>query len=138
MNNMEWLIGIFVVWFIYRILTRDTRKHRYFMQAVTWQTGGVLGTGTIDIHKAVNLFKKASDLGHAHASFVLGEIYEDGWHHPTSSNPRVQVDADMGLALKYFSISRNQSTEIYKQLNNERTKMKEDNAAFFRSAIEED
>jgi TPR repeat protein len=134
---MEWLIGGFVVWLIYRILTRDARRHRYFMQAMTWKTGGLLGTGARDIHKSVSLFNKASDLGHAQASFELGAIYESGWSHPTSSNPRDQVASDMGLALNYFSICRTQSPDMYTQLDTERTRMKEDSAAYLRSIMEE-
>lgn len=135
---MEWLIGGFVVWIIYRFLTRSTRRHKYFMQAITWKTGGILGTGARDIHQAVSLFNKASGLGHAQASFELGEIYEDGWSHPTSSNPRDQIAPNEELSRIFFEKCRTQSPDVYIQLNNERRKMQEDVEAHFRSIMAND
>lgn len=123
---MEWLIGFFVVWLIYRFLTRGARSHRYFMEAMTWKTGGIMGTGTRDIHQAVKLFNKASDLGHAQASFELGAIYEDGWHHPTSSNPHDQIASNDKLSHMFFEKCRTQSPDMFAQLNNERINMKQD------------
>lgn len=107
------------------------------MQAITWKTGGLLGTGARDIHKAVSLFNKASNLGHAKASFSLGEIYEDGWSHPTSSNRSDQISPNEMLSRAYFEKCRSQSPEVYMQLNNERRRMKNDVDVYLRSIMQE-
>ena len=122
---MEWLIGGVVVWFIYRILTVGSRRNKYFMEAIIWKTGGIVGTGTIDIHQAVSLFEKASSLGHAQASFELGAIYEDGWSHPSSSQSSAQIKPNEALSGAYFRKCQTQSPEVYSQLINERRQMKE-------------
>lgn len=93
------------------------------MQAIIWKTGGALGIGTIDIHQAVSLFKKASSLGHAQASFELGAIYEDGWSHPTSSRSGAQIAPNEALSSAYFRKCQTQSPEVYSQLKNERKQM---------------
>lgn len=123
---MEWLIGFFAVWLIYIFLTRGTRSHKYFMEAMTWKTGGIMGTGTRDIHQAIKLFTKASDLGHAQASFELGAIYEDGWHHPTSSKPHDQIASNDKLSRIFFKKCLTQSPDTFAQLNNERIKIKQE------------
>lgn len=120
---MEWLIGGVVVWFIYRILTVGSRRNKYFMEAIIWKTGGIAGTGTIDIHQAVSLFEKASSLGHAQASFELGVIYEDGWSHPTSSRSDAQIAPNEALSCAYFRKCQTQSAEVYTQLKSEREEM---------------
>lgn len=120
---MEWLIGGVVVWFIYRILTVGSRRNKYFMEAIIWKTGGMVGTGTIDIHQAVSLFEKASSLGHAQASFELGAIYEDGWSHPSSSQSSAQIKPNEALSGAYFRKCQTQSPEVYSQLKNERKQM---------------
>lgn len=120
---MEWLIGGFVVWFIYRVVTVGSRRNKYFTEAIIWKTGGVVGTGVIDIHKAINLLMKASSLGHAQASFELGAIYEDGWSHPTSSHNGAQIAPNEALSSAYFRKCQTQSPEAYSQLKNERKQM---------------
>jgi hypothetical protein len=82
-----------------------------------------VGTGTVDIHQAVSLFKKASNLGHAQASFELGAIYEDGWSHPTSSSSSDQITPNEALSSAYFEKCHTQSPEVYSQLKNERKQM---------------
>lgn len=123
---MEWLIGGFVVWIIYRVLTIGSRRDKYFMEAITWKTGGLLGTGTINIHQAVTLFKKASKLGHAQSSFELGAIYENGWSHPTSSRSDDQIEPNEALSRAYFEKCHTQSPEVYIQLKAEREQMQKD------------
>lgn len=93
------------------------------MQAISWKTGGIVGTGTIDIHQAVSLFEKASSLGHAQASFELGVIYEDGWSHPTSSRSGAQIAPNEALSCAYFRKCQTQSPEVYTQLKSEREEM---------------
>lgn len=95
------------------------------MEAIIWKTGGIAGTGTIDIHQAVSLFEKASSLGHAQASFELGAIYEDGWSHPSSSQSGAQIKPNEALSGAYFRKCQTQSPEVYSQLINERRQMKE-------------
>lgn len=94
------------------------------MEAIIWKTGGIVGTGTIDIHRAVSLFEKASSLGHAQASFELGAIYEDGWSHPSSSQSSAQIKPNEALSGAYFRKCQTQSPEVYSQLINERKQMK--------------
>lgn len=132
---MEWLIGGMSVWIVYRFLTRSARSHRYFSQAIIWKGGGALGTGTRNIHKAVNLFKKASDLGHAHASFELGVIYENGWSHPASGRRDDQLERNKKLSNIYFQRCRNQSPDTYLILNNEKRKMQEDVGNYLKSIL---
>lgn len=93
------------------------------MEAIIWKTGGIVGTGTIDIHQAVSLFEKASNLGHAQASFELGAIYEDGWSHPSSSQSSAQIKPNEALSDVYFRKCQTQSPEVYSQLKNERKQM---------------
>lgn len=123
---MEWLISGFVVWIIYRVLTIGSRRHKYFMEAITWKTGGVVGTGAINIHQAVTLFKRASKLGHAQSSFELGAIYADGWTHPTSSRSDDQIELNEALSRAYFEKCHTQSPEAYIQLKAEREQMQKD------------
>lgn len=122
---MEWVIGGFVVWVIYRVVTIDSRRHKYFMEAIILKTGGVVGTGVVDIHKAVYLFNKASKLGHAQASFELGAIYEDGWSHPTSSRSNDQIAPNEALSRAYFEKCHTQSPDVFIQLKADRKKAHE-------------
>lgn len=123
---MEWVIGGFVVWVIYRVVTINSRRHKYFMEAIIFKTGGVVGTGFIDIHKAIHLFNKASKLGLAQASFELGVIYEDGWSHPTSCHSSDQIAPNGALSRAYFEKCHTQSPEVFIQLQADRKQMQED------------
>ncbi len=123
---MWWIISFFIVWYMYRVLTVKSRREKYLLQALIWKTGGVFQTGEVDIHKAVSLFKKASDLGVAQASFELGVLYEEGWHHPCSSNSHDQLRANEFLSHGYYRRCQRQSAELFAVFQEERLKIKQE------------
>lgn len=112
---------IFIIpYFIFRLFTIKERRKKYFSEAITWRFGGAFGTGEIDINKAINLYKKSSNLGNAEASFHLGEMYADGESH----NGYELLRPNKNLSHIYFERCKLQSPEIFFILHKERTDRK--------------
>ncbi|TKB43648.1 SEL1-like repeat protein [Thalassotalea mangrovi] len=107
-------ISIFVppVWYVtvayilYRLFTRKSRADKYYEDAQTWFTGGELSTGDVNVNKAFHLFAKASELGHAKASYFLGSMYRDGAYVPQN----------MSMAEMYFELSKEQCFASYNEM----------------------
>lgn len=95
---------------IYRIATVQSRRKKYHLQAITWRTGGLLRTGDINIHRAIDLYKKSSNLGCSEASEALGDLYSTGWSHPNSG--RLEILPNKTLSNLYYRKSERQECDF--------------------------
>lgn len=112
------LLFFTVPYMIYLFLTFNTRKEKYFTDAIIWRTGGLFGTGDIDINKSVSLYKKASSMGHAEAAFHLGEMYADGVM-PSGFTGDL-LTPDPLLSQTYFKRCQALSPTVFAQLHTQR------------------
>jgi len=110
-----------VPYLIYRFFTFESRRKKYFNDAIIWRTGGAFRTGDINIDKSVSLYKKASSLGHSEAAFHLGEMYNDGVSHVNYSG--YLLEPNPNLAEKYFKRCQDLSPSTFSQLLAEREQM---------------
>ena len=110
-----------IPYLIYLFLTFEQRRQRYFNDAMIWRTGGAFGTGDININKSVNLYKKASSMGHSEAAFYLGVMYSDGVSHLKHSG--YLLEPNPNLAEKYFNRCQSLSSLTFNQLLAERERM---------------
>jgi len=110
-----------VPYLIYLFFTFESRRKKYFNDAIIWRTGGAFRTGDINIDKSVSLYKKASSMGHSEAAFHLGEMYNDGVSHVNYSG--YLLEPNPNLAEKYFKRCQDLSLSTFSQLLAEREQM---------------
>ncbi|MBC7006389.1 hypothetical protein BIZ37_27915 [Photobacterium sp. BZF1] len=110
-----------VPYLICLFLTYNTRKEKYFNNAIIWRTGEMFRTGDIDINKSVKLYKKATSMGHAEAAFHLGEMYADGISLSGFSGYLLEPDSHVSQA--YFKRCHALSPATFAQLHAQREQM---------------
>lgn len=110
-----------IPYFVYLFFTFESRRKKYFIDAIIWRTGGALRTGDININRSVSLYKKACSMGHSEAAFHLGMIYSDGVSHLEYSG--YLLEPNPILAEKYFKRCQSLSPLTFNRLFSEREQM---------------
>jgi TPR repeat protein len=108
------VISIFVppLWFftvpyiLYLTITREKRREKYADDGMIWESGGLLGSGVVDIDRAVSLYRKSCNMGSAKGCFFLARMYQLGKGVPES-----RIDYD-----KYIEKSKELDPDVYRQL----------------------
>jgi len=57
------------------LVNHKKRREKYVRDAMIWETGGLLGTGDIDLEKAAELYSKACSLSDCLGCYYLSQMY---------------------------------------------------------------
>lgn len=107
---LPWFWLFTIPYFLYLMLTKRQRREKYLTEAIIWQTGGIMGTGDIDINKSIKLYNKACNMGCCYSCYQLARFYEYG------SNG---VEENENLYYKYIDKAEEIDEEEFWRLRNE-------------------